>query len=295
MYIYENKGRYIIDFADIPSKRAEMPEISAEERKGNFKAVERGFPEEVAVAEAKRCLSCRRCLGCALCWAECKPEAINFDLPDRDVQLRVDKVILTSGMERKIVPIYGNSDKKHMNVITDLQLERMLAETGPSNGLIIRPQDGEIPKRIGFVQAFGTVDDKLRDAVLIFGINEAIIARKRMNDVEISFISPNVESFKTSRGSDMDNVSGINFINGTVIGAAEMGENKDIEVRYEADGGDKDKNFNLIVLLTQAQLPPSIEHAAKQLGIEVEPTSFLGNEGGMVETPRAGVMLAQDL
>ena len=104
MHTYEKKGRYIIGFEDIPSKRAEMPEITVEDRKGNFKEVETGFAEDVAVAEAKRCLSCRRCLGCALCWAECKPEAINFDLSDKDVDLYVDKVILTSGMERKMAP-----------------------------------------------------------------------------------------------------------------------------------------------------------------------------------------------
>ncbi|RLB79333.1 MAG: hypothetical protein DRH17_13930, partial [Deltaproteobacteria bacterium] len=292
MYIYEKKGRYIIDFQDIPSKRAEMPEISVEERKGNFKEVETGFPEEVAVAEAKRCLSCRRCLGCALCWAECKPEAINFDLPDQDLDLVVDKVILTSGMQRKIVPIAGNLGNKHMNVVTDLQVERMLADTGPSNGLILRPQDGEIPKKIAFVQTFGAVDDKVRDAALTFGINEAILAQKKIDGAEISFISPTMDAFKQSAGGDLDKVSGINFINGTVVEAAEAGKNNDIEVKYEADGSEKTETFDLVVLLTQPQLPPSIEEAAKQLGVEVDYASFLGKAGDMVETDKPGVVLA---
>jgi len=212
MYIYEKKGRYIIDFQDVPSKRAEMPEISVEERQGNFEEVETGFPEDVAVAEAKRCLSCRRCLGCALCWAECKPEAINFDLPDQDVDLAFDKVILTSGMQRKLVPIGGNVSNKHMNVVTDLQVERMLADTGPSNGRIIRPQDGEIPTKIAFVQTFAAGDDKVRDTALIFGINEAILAWKKMGGVQISFISPDMDAFKAgAAGSDLDKVSGINL------------------------------------------------------------------------------------
>jgi len=295
MHIYEKKGRYIIDFGDIPTKQAEMPEIAVEDRKGNFKEVETGFPEDVAVAEAKRCLSCRRCLGCALCWAECKPEAINFDLPDKDVDLRVDRIILTSGMERKMAPVSGNIDNKHMNVVTDLQVERMLADTGPSNGLILRPQDGEIPKKIVFVQTFGTVNYRVCDATLIFGINEAIIARKRMDDVEISFISPNMEAFKTSLGGGLDKVSGINFINGMVNTVAEVGENKDIEVKYEADESEQLETFGLVVLLTLPQLPPYIEHAAKQLGIEVDYTNFLGNPGQMVEADKPGVVLAQNL
>jgi len=295
MYIYEKKGRYIIDFTDIPSKRAKMPEIPVAERQGNFNEVETGFPEEVAVAEAKRCLSCRRCLGCALCWAECKPEAINFDLPDQDFDLGVDKVILTSGMQRKIVPIAGNVSNKHMNVVTDLQVERMLADTGPSNGFIMRPQDGEIPKKIAFVQTFGAGDAKVRDATLIFGINEAILAQKKMDGAEISFISPAMDAFKESAGGELNKVSGINFINGTVVEAAEVGENKDIEVKYEADGSEQSETLDLLVLLTQPQLPPSIEDAAKQLGVEVNYASFLGKTGEMVETDKPGVVLAQNV
>ena len=281
--------------SDMPTKRAKMPEIPVAERQGNFNEVETGFPEDVAVAEAKRCLSCRRCLGCALCWAECKPEAINFEMPDQDFDLAFDKVILTSGLQRKMVPIGGSLANKHMNMVTDLQVERMLAETGPSNGLIIRPQDGEVPKKIAFVQTFGAGDDKLRDAALIFGINEAILAQKKLDGAEISFISPAMNAFKESAGADLDKVSGINFINGTVVEAAEVGENKDIEVKYEANGSEKSETLDLLVLLTQPQLPPSIEDAAKQLGVEVSYASFLGKAGDMVETDKAGVVLAQNV
>jgi len=294
MYIYEKKGRYVIDFQDIPAKRAEMPEISVEARQHNFDEVETGFPEDVAVAEAKRCLSCRRCLGCALCWAECKPEAIDFDMPDQDVDLAVDKVILTSGMQRKMAPISGGVGDKHMNVVTDLQVERMLADTGPSNGLVMRPQDGEIPKKIAFVQSFGAGDDKVRDATLIFGVNEAILAQKKIDGAEISFISPDMDAFKASAGGDLDKVSGVNFVNGAVIELAETGEGKDIEVKYDA-GGEKAETFDLVVLLTQPQLPPAVEEAAKKLGVEVSYASFLDKPGEMVETDKAGVALAQNV
>jgi heterodisulfide reductase subunit A-like polyferredoxin len=295
MYAYEKEGRYIIDFQDIPSPRARMPEIPVQERQRSFKEVETGLPEEAAVTEAKRCLSCRRCLGCALCWAECKPEAINFDLPDQDVELQVDKVILTSGLKRKIMPVGDNFGKGHMNVVTDIQVERMLAETGPSNGLILRPQDGEIPQRIGFVQAFGTVDDNIRDSVLIFGINEAIMAQQRINDVEITFISPTMDAFMASAGNDLEKVSGIDFVNGTALEAVEVGEKRDIEVKYETDRKEKIKVCDLVVLLSQPQLPPHIEEVARQLGVDVDYGSFLGNPGHMIETDVPGVLLARDL
>jgi heterodisulfide reductase subunit A-like polyferredoxin len=116
-----------------------------------------------------------------------------------------------------------------------------------------------------------------------------------MDDVEISFISPNTEAFKTSLETGLDKVSGINFISGAVSAVAEVGDSRDIEVKYEVDGSEKLETFGLVVLLTQPQLPPYIADAAKQLGVEVDYSSFLGNQGGMVERDRAGIMLAQDL
>ena len=66
--IYEKQKRYVIPFDDVPAERAEMPEISVEERKLNYDEVETGFPEDVAVAEAKRCLQCGDCSDLGVRW-----------------------------------------------------------------------------------------------------------------------------------------------------------------------------------------------------------------------------------
>jgi heterodisulfide reductase subunit A-like polyferredoxin len=86
----------------------------------------------------------------------------------------------------------------------------------------------------------------------------------------------------------------VNFVNGTVIELAETGEGKDIEVKYDA-GGEKAETFDLVVLLTQPQLPPTVEEAAKKLGVEVSYASFLDKPGEMVETDKPGVVLAQNV
>ena len=136
--IYEKEKRHIIPFDDVPSPRAEMPEISVDERRGNYTEVETGFPEETAIREAKRCLSCRRCLGCALCWAECGPEAIDFSIPNEELDFEFDDVVITRGHDNSFNSLspdlgYGNFS----DVITDLQFERMLSPTGPTDGLVV--------------------------------------------------------------------------------------------------------------------------------------------------------------
>jgi heterodisulfide reductase subunit A-like polyferredoxin len=129
---------------------------------------------------------------------------------------------------------------------------------------------------------------------LIYGVNEAILVQKKIDGAEITFISPEMEAFKTSVGADLEKVSGVNFVNGTVAEVTEEpGENKNIEVKYEA-GGEKTETFDLVVLLTQPQLPPAVEGAAKQLGLEVTYANFLAKPGEMVETDKPGVVLAQN-
>jgi len=39
-------------------RRLEMPKLSADERKTSFDEIERGFAEDIAKREAKRCLRC---------------------------------------------------------------------------------------------------------------------------------------------------------------------------------------------------------------------------------------------
>ena len=102
--IYEKNKRYIIPFDDVPSARAQMPEIPVDARRGNFTEVETGFSEEAAVQEAKRCLSCRRCLGCALCWAECQPEAIDFSMPDEELDRFQPQRLLLAGLAERGIP-----------------------------------------------------------------------------------------------------------------------------------------------------------------------------------------------
>ena len=73
------KPKFIPEFDDIPTPRAKMPELALEERRLSFAEVDLGFDEELALAEAARCLSCRRCIGCGLCLAECDRDAIIYD------------------------------------------------------------------------------------------------------------------------------------------------------------------------------------------------------------------------
>jgi heterodisulfide reductase subunit A-like polyferredoxin len=284
--MYEKKGRYIVEFLDIPKARQHHIEIDVDERRNSYKEVELGFDEERALLEARRCLSCRRCLGCALCWAECKPEAINFEMHDEVFDLQADEIIISPGVERPVERIdkrFGFG--KHFNVITDLQLERMLSDSGPSAGLIIRPFDGEVPKSIAFVQSYASASPRMHNAALSFGINEAILTRRKLPQADIQVFVSNAESFFKEHDAALKGLDGF-AIKETGVSAVEELEDHCLKLTLESNGTQETKSFDLVVLLTQPQISKDVKDLSKRLGLSLAYASFLEEDGKVLISTR---------
>jgi heterodisulfide reductase subunit A-like polyferredoxin len=264
--IYEKEKRYIIPFGDVPSERAEMPEISVDDRRGSFTEVETGFPEDMAVKEAKRCLGCRRCLGCALCWAECKPEAIDFDIPDEELALEFDDVIVTNGQDNFFHPfITGFGYGKYPDVIIDLQFERMLSPTGPTNGMVLSPLDGRIPKNVGIVQGHPDDDESQLLSSLVFGVNASIIALDNTQHLNIMLISPSCPSFQEKFLSTAQKIKGLTMVSGSPISVEKSNDEEPLRLTYSKNGEELRQTFDLIVVLTKPKASPEQRALKKKL------------------------------
>ena len=264
--IYEKEKRYIIPFDDVPSPRAEMPEISVDERRGNFTEVEIGFPEDVASKEAKRCLSCRRCLGCALCWAECGPEAIDFSIPDEELDLIFDDVIITTGQDNGFDSIssalgYGN----YADVITDLQFERMLSPTGPTDGLVVSPRDGEVPERIAIIQGSPDGGDDHILSSLILGVNEAVIAMSRAEGLKVKLVSPLCQPFKDRFFGEAEKNKGLEIEEGVPEVVERATEEGPLSLTFSGNGDKKTEDFDMVVVLTKSKLSRELQSLSKKL------------------------------
>lgn len=268
--IYEKERRYIIPFHDVPSPRAEMSEITVEERGGNFVEVETGFPEEIAAQEAKRCLSCRRCLGCALCWAECKQEAIDFSIPDEELELEFDEVIVTRGQDNAFDSIdpnlgYGN----YANVITDLQFERMLSPTGPTDGMVVSPMDGEIPRRLAIVQGHLAEDEGHLLTSVILGVNEAALALDRREALDVILVSPLCQSFKEGYLLETEKVPGLRIVEGIPERVEKGSDGEPLIITYLEDGQSMQDSVDLIVVLTKQKVSSEVKSISQKLDQEV--------------------------
>ncbi len=102
------------------------------------------------------------CTRCGKCVDACPVRAIDLGEQPREMTVDIGAVVVASGFETfdpKGMHGYGENP----NVVTQLQLARMLDQSGPTRGRVIRPGDGQEPKRIAMIQCVGSRDTKTHE------------------------------------------------------------------------------------------------------------------------------------
>ncbi|MEA1950350.1 MAG: CoB--CoM heterodisulfide reductase iron-sulfur subunit A family protein [Planctomycetota bacterium] len=107
---------------------------------------------QVAVLDLDNCVLCGRCEKA------CPTDAVDFLQEPENVLVRAGVIIVATGYEMISADFkkeYGQGQLH--NVLTALQMERLLAPHGPY-GRVLRPSDGKEPDSIAFVQCAGSRD-----------------------------------------------------------------------------------------------------------------------------------------
>ena len=142
--------------------RSTMPTLELEKRKG-FVEVDLGFDEETAIEEAKRCLNCGVCSECMECVRVCEPLAINLEMEDEYEEIDVGNIIIATGYDAfDPAPIYQYGYGRLDNVVTALELERMLNASGPTEGKVTL-KDGSEPKSVAIIHCVGSRDTNFHE------------------------------------------------------------------------------------------------------------------------------------
>lgn len=98
--------------------------------------------------------------SCSKCVEACAYQAIDLSMEAKTMQINVGAIIWAAGWqpyELEKLSNYGGG--RFANVISNINLERMAALTGPTGGKILRPSDQGTPTNIAFVQCAGSRDE----------------------------------------------------------------------------------------------------------------------------------------
>ncbi|UCE73876.1 MAG: FAD-dependent oxidoreductase, partial [Methanomassiliicoccales archaeon] len=263
-------------------ERVMEPELPPQERKSNFKEVVSGLSEEEAKAEALRCLNCGICSGCYQCIAACEPKAVDFTQTEEEIELKASSVVVMPGyddLDPMTRPEYGYD--KTDNVITALELERILSASGPYAGHIKRISDGMEPKSMAFIQCVGSRDRNrgvgyCSSVCCMYAIKEAIIAKEHSPGLDVTIFHMDVRAFGKEfdyyyqRAQDL----GIKFVRSRVADITENTDNNLIVNFVDEKKEPKQETFDMVVLSNGIGKPESYEKLGKALGIELNEYGF---------------------
>lgn len=98
-------------------------------------------------------------IDCGLCVDACQYGAINFNEKEVIDTLDVHAVIVATGW-KNFDPsvITGLGYDESPDIVSNVEFERLLSLTGPTNGHLVRPSNGKAPESVAFVQCAGSRD-----------------------------------------------------------------------------------------------------------------------------------------
>lgn len=142
----------------------------------------------IAFIEEEVCLKLNKGV-CGICEKVCPADAIDFNQKPQKRKLNVGSIIVATGYQQMDL---HNTEYyyEHPDVITGLELERMIVPSGPTGGKIICPSDGRAPKTITFIQCAGSRDKRHKEycsgICCMYSIKNAKIMRAKFPDATIN-------------------------------------------------------------------------------------------------------------
>jgi heterodisulfide reductase subunit A len=244
-------------------------------------------------------------LPCGHCMDACEVEAIDFDMMPVEIEQDVGAILVAVGFQEFDARKLGNYGYGRLpNVITSLELERMLNASGVTQGHIVRPSDLETPKRIVFIQCVGARGEGGRPYCSRFccmnAVKDSMLIRDHDPEVEdITILYTDLRAFGkgfddfVTRSFEQESAS---YIRGRPAKIAHNPENDTLEVFVEdtLDHAQRRIAADLVVLSVAAAPNDGAVELAEILGIDTDQYGFIARRDpaiSAVESTRDGIFV----
>ena len=258
----------------------------------------------VAIIDPEQCLKIKNG-KCGLCAMKCNVNAIDYTQKDEIIEREYGAIVVATGYK----PIslenfneYGYSSYK--DVVTSLELERLMNAAGPSDGHLVRPSDHKEPKVITFIQCVGSRDTSgcgkpyCSKICCMYTAKHAMLIREKYPDTEVHVFYIDVRT----PGKNYDEFFrraveqyGVDYIKGMV------GKVYEEDGKLMVQGSDLINNeqivipSDLVVLAAAIEPNPSVRNIATMVTASIDTNNFLTEAHAKlrpVESPTAGIFLS---
>ncbi|MFX1386490.1 MAG: hydrogenase iron-sulfur subunit [Promethearchaeota archaeon] len=246
------------------------------------------------------------CIGCKACAQACDRDAIDFDQNPEILNIKVGSIIVATGLkpfDPYILGEYGY--EKYSDVITTMQMERLFNSDGPTQGKVVRPSNGQLPKKVSFVLCIGSRNKKIdreycSQVCCNVAIKQAILLKKENPDIKVNIyytdiraIGKNCEEFYNRAREAF----GVRFIKSNISAVLKSDTSDELIIRGEDIIEDTifENKTDLVVLAVGLDPAEGTDELSQLLNISQDPHGFLLEKHLKVkpsETLVSGIYLA---
>ena len=237
----------------------------------------------VYTVDKKNCiyLTKGKCGKSPACVDACEAKAIDFNQKPEEIELTVGAIVIATGYEQYNV-FDTEYNYEHPDVITGLELERMLSATGPTNGELLRPSDLKMPQSVLFVQCVGSRDRRHKEycskICCMYATKNALLIKEHWPETKVYVCYSELRA--SGRGYeeyyDRARKMGVRYIRGNVANV-DTDEKDNLIVNMEDISSNEPIEINADLVVLSVALAPnrSIEEIKSIKNLETGSDGFL--------------------
>lgn len=233
----------------------------------------------------------------------CPAGAISPDDIGRKFEVQCGSIVLSSG-----AALFDPSHLDYLgygqipDVVTNLEYERILSASGPTGGQLLRPSNGEQPKKIAWIQCIGSrglqkgASSYCSSACCMIALKEAIVTRERFqDDIETTIFYMDMRTF----GKDYElylekakNKHGVRLLRSRPHSILRPENEDKLRLSYTIDDDSEMiiEDYDMVVLSTGFKMADDVRNLSTKMGLALNPSGFaLTDEFSPVETSKPGV------
>ena len=250
------------------------------------RAIYQPFPQAVPSAYV---VDIDNCMGhnpivCGKCIEKCEKQCIDFDMSEEELTFKVGTIIVATGMDiydPQPLDEYGYT--RYDNVLTAMELERLINAGGPTQGHVIRISDRKRPKSVAFIQCVGSRSQRrgnpyCSNICCMNTIKSTLMLKEHYPDIEIKVFYIDIrafgkgfeELFRRSKGM------GVRYIRGLPGSLKEDPKTKDLILTVEDTATNELQihTAEIVVLATGVHPPESMSSIQEMLSLQKTSDGF---------------------
>ena len=242
---------------------------------------------------------------CGVCAKVCQAGAIDYEQKDEIITENYGAIVVATGFDTIKLDKYDEyAYSQSPDVITSLELERIMNAAGPTKGHLERMSDHRAPKSMVFIQCVGSrcADNRGKSycskICCMYTAKHAMLIRDKYPDVDVTVFYIDVRT----PGKNFDEFYrraveeyGVHYIKGQVGKVAPQGDKLLVQGVDLLDNRRILMETDMVVLATAIEPNPDVRKIATMLTASIDTNNFLTESHAKlrpVESPTAGIFLS---